>query len=266
MKSFRKLLFLFLVIPMTVQAENTQVILNRTVELDFEPKDAFFLLDNGSEITKVPVQFALTEQPKKTFVSSLLLQDQGNEIKQAFIVSGTNGEFRFFDFAEQSLTANVEILKKELDKLKENLESWKVQLRVQGESLERLRSDATYIGNLGRIAEKTTELERVNNQIKHLKDDIENLNRFIALVGKTPQPRNFTRRQTTLTEQLGEIAQAAKLLEASERGRKAQGETDLQQDIHLVEMARDEDYDSLRLSLKNLRQIRSELEDSFMRE
>lgn len=259
------------------QEQSIEVVVSRLVKTSFEPKEAFFILNLNEEVQKVPVKLWITDpNDTKTEGSDLYryfgtlfkLPATQESFQEALLILGNNGEGEFFPFKTHQtvddVVSNEELLNL-LQKQKEAIESWRVQLRVQSESLERLRSDAEIIGNLGKIAEKTTELQRMKIQRRNLDRDMENLKRFIKIAGKTPKPHNFTRRQNMLTEQLEEIAKAAKAMEAGERDRKNQSESELQQQLHMVEETRDEDYDALRERLKALRQEKVALEDSYMR-
>jgi len=166
---------------------------------------------------------------------------------------------------ENLFGASVDNLREHLQQRKKSLESWQVQLRVQRESLERLRADAEVIGNLGRIAERAEELQRVRAQIRDIEKDMQSLQRFLKLASKGPEPRNFVRRHHTLTQQLDELVRSARDMEAGERQRKNKGEAELNRDLKLVEATRDDDYDALREELSKVRRERAALEEKLMR-
>ncbi len=234
-------------------------IVQRQVDLEFVPESAFFILQDDT-VTKQAADAWVQNSENKQWVFGVYHKP----VKaSALLVFGAAGETAFFPFEAQDETfskLSLDSAKELLREKNEVLDSIKVQLRVQNDTLERLRSDAEVIGNLGRITEKTSEYRRLKGQIENLNRDIENLNSFIEMAGKGEDPRNFAARQTMLTEQLDQIVKAAQAMETGERSRRNKGESDLQRDLHLLEITRDDNYDELKAELQNLRRQRVALE------
>ena len=250
------------------------VVLERSLNCAFVPVRAFFFVLTPGLYRKLPAQVMLPPQADNGgerwhFGVGLTVPRGLGTIRHALLVEGEGGALAFapprpLRLNDGSRFRSSDEIREHLQQRKKVLESWDVQQRVQFESLERLRSDAEVIGNLGRIAEKAEELQRVRSEINDLEKDLESLKRFIKLASKALPPHNFVRRRLSLTQQLEELVRVAGAMEASERQRKAGGEAKLQQELSLVEATRDDDYDALRVQLSSLRKQRVELEEKYM--
>jgi len=174
MKCFCEILIktslLCLVLGMTVcQADS---LLTRSVELAFAPKEAYFIVSEANNVKKIAVQSWADSDNRKYFASYYRgpVELNGKAVKVALIVRGINDECEIFPFRMQHINNEFEteaILEERLKQYSDKLASWRMQERVQKESLERLRNDADIIGNLGRIADKASLLQRVKMQIKN---------------------------------------------------------------------------------------------------
>lgn len=282
MRSARYIVLLLLCAPLAAgaqQAAGVRIILDRSAQCDFVPARAFFIIDfGGDRVEKLAAEVmvahgeASAAEPGTWYFGAGLIVPPGTKLLQhALLVEGGGGAQvylppRMLMLTDENLFgASADNLREFLLQRKSKLESWQVQLRVQRDSLERLRADADVIGNLGRIAERAEELQRVRMQTGDVEKDMQNLQRFIRLASKGPEPRNFVRRKHSLTEQLDELVRAARDMEAGERQRKNRSELDLHRDLKLVETTRNDNYDALREELSALRRKRMALEEQYMR-
>ena len=254
------------------------ILLDRSAPCAFTPLRAYFVVDFGSDrVYKLPAEVMIADEEGRAgkpglwyFGVGLPIVEGIEVLQHALLVQGEAGNELFLPprllslAGDNTFGASPDALREHLTERKKTLESWRVQLRVQEESLERLRADAEVIGNLGRVAERTEDLERTRAHLAGVQKDMQNLERFLRLASKGAEPKNFVRRRAELTTQLEELARAARDMEAGESSRKSTGEADLHRDVKLVEMTRDENYDALREELAGLRKRRIALEEKYM--
>ncbi len=256
--------------PILVRAQERAVIIDRGVLCPFTPVSADFLLELPGYALIVPAQVIVpgTKGQKFHVGTAVELPEELSTLQYSLILRGDGGSIKFVPPHILPLSAvrkrTLEGLRERLAQRKKLLESWRVQERVQHDSLERLREDAEVIGNLGRIAEKAEELKRVRLEIAGTEKDIQNLQRFLKLASKSAEPQNFVKRRAILNQQLEELVKQARAMEAGERERKVTGETKLQRELRLVEETRTDDYDVLRDELSRLRESRKILEEKYM--
>ncbi len=250
-------------------------VLNRTLELNFTPERAVFFVDFSGEMPRRLAGIVLPAlgseggeaAPHKWIVGALLHPPAGcKKVRYVLLVLGKARQFFFDPQVSVELTAetpeiiSADDLRDRLLQKKETLKSWQIQLTAQKDSLQRLREDASVIGNLGRIIEVKDEIERTRMSMTSLERDLEHMRDFVKIARQRPQPKNYPLREGELTRQLAELAEAAKNAESQEFSRKSHAEGDLQRKLSIIEQTRNDDYDELQRELLRVRRQRLQLE------
>lgn len=200
-----------------------------------------------------------------TIVPARWLTDQ-NEV--LLVVESARGEWTLFGIPRGDAdlvpvtNAQMSILREHLLKRKEIAASFQLQMRAQTETLRRLRADADLIGDLGKVAIVREEAEHARERLVGLDRDIVNLKSAIQRVRVMAAPENLSRREVELTQQIADLAQAARQAESGESARRAQGEGALRTSMELIEQTRFDDPAALQSELVRLRRRRQELEES----
>lgn len=251
------------------ESASTPGYLSQRVTVSFVPEDVFFLVETPSGTVQrmraaivplnadagkyiVGVKLKEVSNPEKVFYSVLIL-GKGNQFESIPLTS-------YASALEGIPQGSSEALEDYLASRKEVLSSYNLQVQSQEASLRRLRQDADVIGNFGRVMETSDEIERLKMDISNADKSAQTMETLIRLASTMPAPKNAIARETQLTMQLGELAQAAKNAEAAEMSRKAGMEADLRQKLAVVESSRFEDYDALQRQLDELRSQREALE------
>ncbi len=253
----------------------TSAMIYRGVDLLFKPEDAFFFVDFGEElpirirgaIVPTLVQGSLLTDTRSYLVGAKIPLPPGKEVFHfSVLIVGRDNKFFLLADQDQDLQllaqtpSNTDLLRDKLLQRKEVLKSWLIQTQAQQESLQRLREDASVIGNLSRIVEIKDEVERTNNNIRNLDRDLENQKGFLKLAKARPTPKNYVTREGQLTTQISELAQSAKSAESQEFSRKSKAEGELQRKLAIIEDTRLDDYDDLQRQILRLRQQRVQIE------
>lgn len=248
--------------------EAAPIFLSHRLTLPFTPEDAFFLV----EIPPAPVQRLHAEivplnAESGTYVVGVKVR-AANPAKVAYsiLVLGKGNQFESVPLSSYEETLedlpqrSSEALQDYFATRKEVLSSYNLQVQSQEASLRRLRQDAELIGGFDRVTETNDEVERLKADIAGADKSAQTMETLIRLASSLPPPKNAIARETQLTMQLGELAQAAKNAEAAEMSRKVGMEDDLRRKLAVVEAARFEDYDALQRQLDELRSQRMALE------
>ncbi len=256
--------------PQTAVYADAERSIERLVELRFVPESVLLFVIDGSSVTAIPAQFAPLPNPTISpdkYVNWLVagrlpntVNTSAGKVEVAALVESKESEHEFFPPLAVEVPGqipNVSELRAKLLARKHVLDSWQVQLKVQGDALRRLRDDADTIANFGRIIEAQDELSRSQSEFDNLGRDIENLQKFLVLIKNFPEPRNFSRREGELTRQLAMLSEVAKKSESSQDQRAASSEGEMQRKIEIVEATRDEDLDALQRRLFELRRTRA---------
>lgn len=253
-----------------VPSDNESVIFDEVLELDFEPTSAVLLIrfNNGSlTYTSLEIEPVPQEDAGIWLLSARVsVPTAVSKISFASLVLGPLNQFRFVPFEERAVDSpeffagSIELLGSYVEQRAEFFESLKIQEKLQGENLRRLRSDAEVVGNLGRIIEVNNEIEEVDLALLSMDKNIENLNSMIDKIRTFPKPRGYTGRKNELNRQISELAAVAKRAEGSEETRKMLVEAELRRRLDVIEITRRDDIGSLQRELLRLRSRRRELE------
>ena len=251
------------------------VVVDQIVKVDFPPEDAYLFVsfDQGiaMRVPAVMVPPRGNEAQERTggdwLVGTRLRVPRGRStVTFNIVLVGAEDNYAFvpsttWDLTtKQTFAGSTDLLREHLLQRKQVLQSWNVQLETQEKSLKRLRADAEVIANVGRILEVREEIESVEMQTAGLQRDIESLKQKLEIVKSLPMPRSYARREHELTEQLKELALAAKRIERSELQRRARAEENIQRQLTAIETTRHEDIAQLRKELAILRRKREILE------
>ncbi|MBN8548815.1 MAG: hypothetical protein J0M12_05835 [Deltaproteobacteria bacterium] len=245
------------------------VFLSQPLQVSFAPEDVFFLVDGAAPtVQRIRALVLPVNEAAGSFIAGARLDGVSDPEKLHFavLVLGKGNQFemlpsqRFEPAAEGSEAQSVEGLQDALAARRSVLQSFNLQVQSQEESLRRLRQDAEVIGNFGRVTETSDEIERMKMDIANAEKSAQSMEMLIRMAASAPVPKNAIARETQLTLQLGELAQAAKSTESAEMSRKSGMETDLRQKLAIVESSRFEDYDALQRQLDELRSKREALE------
>lgn len=252
-----------------------ELIINRTVSLNFKPVAVFFFTNTDTESAAcgrgviVPAfgsDSVLSETKKFLAGTKVKIAKTVKNIHYSLLIVGKERRFYFEPDLIQDLSlaslnySTTDSLRERLLQRKEVLNSWQIQIKAQDASLERLREDANVIGNLDRIVDVKEDLDKANRDSSNLDRDLENLRNFIKLARSRPIPKNYVTREGQLTRQLSLLAEESKKAESQEFSRKSRAEGDLQRKLSLIEETRLDDYDELQWQLVKVRRQRMQLE------
>lgn len=127
------------------------------------------------------------------------------------------------------------------------------QIRIQEESLERLRSDAEVIGRLKSLVRLKDEVDLNQRTLEFLARDQAVLDEFIRIAKGRAAPLNFNAREAQLNKATSELAERAKRAEAAGKGGRAKVDQDLQEKLRLIERHRSVNLEALQREVAILR-------------
>ncbi len=247
-------------------AVSNYIFVDQVVDLEFEPGDAYLVLDFGSG-APLRIKAAMSkvlkesgEDSKRWIVAAAIPAEEDRSLLNlSVIVVSSHGEYAFVPPLKIDLRKrqqhyySIDALRSYLLAEKEIERSWKMQLRTQAESLERLKSDAMVIADMDRLQDIKEEITYTKLRTKELESDIANLKRSLELARKVKEPASFRKREGELTRAVSELAQLAIQAETTELERKAVSESELKDKIALIEETRDDSLEDLEGTVANLR-------------
>lgn len=268
---------LFLLSYAKSSAAESSIFLDQVAEIAFTPKEAFFLLEVDSLPPKrIPAVFVPSPQINRNdtnfemqrwlIAAQTTLASGTESIKYSAIIKGAQRQLSFLPpktlshEERNSAELSASELRDQLISKKEVVQKLEAEREAEEQILQRLRADADVIANIGRIVEVKDESEQIKEELSSLDRDLANLGKFLKHDRLKPPPKNLVGRESQLTNQVAELAQAAKMVEGQEADRRAQAQLDMQRQLELVEATRFEDYDSLQRELVRVRKRRMDLE------
>lgn len=263
------------VVPLSARAADvpSALFLSQEISVSFEPDEVYFLLEVGG--TAERVKAALITLPNSTasttlprYVAGVRLPPEvgAASVRYSVVVIGKGSQFEVIPSRTEDLNSrpaffgSTDTLHEAIDARKEVLASYRLQIQSQEESLRRLRQDAEVIGNFGRVTEVSDEVSRLKQEIADADKSAEILENALRRVGNASVVKYTVARESQLTRQLSELAEASKNAEAGEISRKALMEADLKDRLAIVESTRFDDFDALQRQLAELRAQRETLE------
>lgn len=252
------------------------VILSHTLDLNFVAEEAFFIIEMENSVRKVKAVMVPPfgqDEPntgggKWHLGAFLQVPAQLTSLKYSVLVRGVDKYVEYVPNVswelntQNTFSGSVELLKGYLNQRRQVLRSWQAQMRVQDESLKRLRADADIIAQVGKIVEVKEEVDSIKGEINSLSRDAEVMHEFLKQVRNQAQPKNFSRREIDLTKQISELVQVVKSAEAGEGHRRKKSQSELDKKLALLEETRLDDEDNLRSELASLRARRIKLENA----
>lgn len=260
------------------QAQDSYLFIDQIVEVSFPPEEAFFFIDFGDQnIHRYAAILLPPRGDEKLSASSgqwlvgarIPLPENKTSLNFSIILIGVSNQYAFvapttWDLTKRkSLAGSIENLREHLLQRKEILRSWNVQLQAQESSLKRLQTDAETIADVNKIISVREEAERVIAATQAIDRDLNSLRDSLKIAKSLPAPKNYSKREAELTQQLTELAAISKQAEGGEFGRRSAAESELQNRLSLLEVTRLDDPDTLKEELHNLQKRRSELEIKF---
>ena len=257
-------------------SQDRELILNRSVNLDFSPIDGFFLVEgDGRQIERVkavlmPYSAAsgLVAGTKNRWLvgARLTLPASVVSLRVSLVLIGRNNRFEFFAALPMDLETtdtfggSTDLLKARLLQRRKVLDGLDAQQNKQQQSLRRLQDDADVIGNIGRIVDVQDEAAKLHSDIEGLELDIQRLKQFFTLASSQPTPRSQLRREAELTASLTELSDASRQAELGAAGHRNEAEGELRRKLEAIESTRYDDAASLQQQLIELRKRRMQLE------
>jgi len=280
--SMKLLTFLFLYLTIFIPPLYSQnvgnldyAVFDSILELEFEPHEAFFLVDFGGRdvrkfpATIMPVVTTLGSEDEElarepwAFGALTIVPAGKRSALYSLVVSGEGGQLFFQPPVRKNLIQEkvIEDSHPELERLKiqgmEELRSLSVERRGREAELQRLEKDAAVIGSFSQVIELREELSTLKNKLENARKDILNLETFLKIIDAEATPPGFQRRENDLSRQLRELASAAREAENNEVYRK---EARQENRHERQQVASQLDADSLQIELGNLRRQRIQLE------
>jgi len=273
-------LYLFLALPAFSQssADTEFVIFDSILELNFEPHEAFFLIDfGGGDIRRFSATILPSSTPEdeagqtpehETWLFGVMTHaPQGSRsVAYSLVVAGDNGQLYLDPPRQKTLMGQKvnEALHQESERARresmEELRSLSVERRLREADLVRLEKDAVVIGSFARVIDIRNELAAVRHELENTKKDISNLESFLRIVDEEEAPPGFQRRENDLARQLRELASVAREAESRELDRKGGRQERLSEYEDMIALARNENVERLQSELGNLRRHRIQLE------
>ena len=267
---FRFVLLLVFIIAAVSAAAQTpdSLFFGIPIAPQFSPVDGFFLLDRGDgNILRVQALLQTAAHDEKTAItgSKWLLGAKlpyGKDTHRANIAALVVGDSveNFLAIPPLSLSSSdavltlgqQEALRSHLDTLKEQMYILRDKVKLQAESLSRMRADAAIIADVEKIRATKEEIELAEQSIVRLDGDILALQESVKEAKRRPAPKNHSTREAELTRQLAELASLAKVAEGSEGNRGTAAELSLQAKLALIESTRFDDIGTLQRTLDRL--------------
>lgn len=150
-----------------------------------------------------------------------------------------------------------------LVKQREILASYGVQIKAQEVELNKLRAKADTMGQQGSIGELEKRVADNERSLEAALRDKLNLETSLKSVRVGAAPANAGAVEVEITKQLAELAQAARVAEASESQRSSAGVNPIGEKMQLIEQTRFDDIDKIRDELVRMRNRRQKLEKAL---
>jgi len=273
------ILFLILVVPLRLYAEEHRLLIDFELSLSFLPEEAWIIVSDGKTLDRQP---AFTVPPadvemegvkdertlgtgKWLFGGRVVPPVKGNA-RYGLLVFGKVGQVAFAPLRGRAAGEvidnfqDTESLHGYIQQRKERLNAAMSIEAEQEAELKRLRSDVDLIADIGRIVEVREESISTEENLKRLDKDTQDLERSLQQVSAYPTPRNFLRREAELSKQTIELGGAAKAAEERAKKNEAEQIETPAQKRELIESVKDENEQALVQKLGTLRRYRLELE------
>ena len=160
---------------------------------------------------------------------------------------------------EYELLHDSEIKAREqLQKQRQVLVSYQVQVKTQEQILKRLRNDADLIGAQQGFNQIEAKFRTSSEDLSALEREIRNLELSTEQIKSQPAAVNGAAREIEITKQLAELAQAARAAEQSQQ-QTTNTDSALAESMSLIEETRFDQPDQIRAELVKMRRRRQEL-------
>ena len=160
---------------------------------------------------------------------------------------------------EYELLHDSEIKAREqLQKQRQVLVSYQVQVKTQEQILKRLRNDADLIGAQQGFNQIEAKFRTSSEDLSALEREIRNLELSTEQIKSQPAAVNGAAREIEITKQLAELAQAARAAEQSQQ-QTTNTDSALAESLRLIEETRFDQPDQIRAELVKMRRRRQEL-------
>jgi hypothetical protein len=257
-----------------------QILISRILQLNFKPEVAYFFVnwqgDNilSSNLDKLHSNFIVidNQNDRSTFDEPPLHKIIfGAAIKPPS--TAKSASFHILALAKEGmlgwekiyLSDNLKVdelirmdgladnIRQRLSKSRQEMKNLELQFKTQAKSLDRLREDASLIGNFAKILDIRQQALLSKKERDNLLRDTQLLQKALQATRGAPLPRDYKIWEADLTSQVDLLAQAAKLAELNERSLKAKAARELNENLRLIESVRREDIDQLRKELESFR-------------
>lgn len=247
-------------------AQSKRCIISSSGNINFSPREVFVIIQHKDSAT--PLRGTLIPLSGKNWmIGSFLSVDKfPHHIKASFIVIGEKNEIFTQPPQEFTLTENLDRclsadeLKVKIQEISEEAKKEQKATSAAELQLKRIRGDVDLIADIGEIVGVKEERLNIESQLKALARDKEALEKAFKLVRNLGNPKNFTRREAELLNQIPSIAEIASQAERSELIRQQQVSGGLQQHLGRIKAASGLDINQLQDKLIGLRAYRAELE------
>ena len=152
---------------------------------------------------------------------------------------------------------------RQLQKQREVLASYQVQVNTQERALVRLRNDADLIGAQHGFAEIESRFKASSSELTAIDREINNIGVSIEQIKAQPAAVNGAAREIEITKQLAELAQAARMAEQTQQQQVVSADSALTESMRLIEETRFDQPDQIRSELVKVRRRRQELEETL---
>lgn len=209
----------------TEAQQKPDALLIETLSIDFSPKEAFFLIFNSdgtplrSRAFSIKLREQLDSDGKSLWAFSTLLRPQELHAEGQFVIIAESPTGKVVPGVLKSLEeAPNDIARLTPDALRElvlqrqgALAALQLQLQAQTEELQRIQKDAELIGGYGEVLSERAKLQSLTISLKQAESDEILLTKLLKLAQARSgiSPKNALSRESQLTQQTKELAEAA---------------------------------------------------------
>ena len=261
------------VAPQSVEADFLlrRVDLEKTVRIRFPLERVIFLVDSGAgdlssyngEYVELPMPQSRFDQSRLWLVTTRLdVPYQVDTINFGVLLLGAEGELVFVPPEKDPLPvesfseASVAQLRNELLEEQERLLQLKRAFDQQDSEFQALQAKVDKMAGGGELSRLTAEQRVIESRIQRLSLDIAALEASLEVLKREPEPAAVAQQERQLSQQVSELAEAARQAESQEVQRRAQAEIDQQDKLFMLEQAADQSIEQLQQELETLRQRR----------
>lgn len=257
-------------------ADETPVVLAGLSTTNFVPVDAYFFVSPAGHPSfrskgEVVVANPKSGENERQVATGILFRwpRDVSSVEYRVLLVGEGGQMAMIQAQtvarEQGGTAGLATkeLRDRVEGMRADLRKLLLDQGAQRATIERLKRDASIIGNVERIVSTREETATLQEEVDTLSRDERRLERLLELAKSSSTPSNYRLRELTLNAENAALASAVRAAEKGEFQRRVAMEHRLQEELRLIEKSKRENPDELAGELERLRQRNKLMEGRF---